>query len=192
MNILGPSWVARVVLIVVLACLYTGAVQLNNQILFAGSQIGSFQNWIFLPAGLKLLLLMLFGWRAAIALSLSIATIVLSELRTIPISVSILIGLFGGLTPYFVFVILSKLLNLSYPWNGLKFKDIVTISVFIGVVEAFIQRVGLNFIGVETWDNLLKDSVLVAIGRILGTFLFLGLAIWIKGELDKEESRSAE
>ena len=89
MSILGSSWIARAVLIVTLACLYTGAVEFNNQILFSGSQIGAFRNWVFLPAGLKLLLLMLFGWRAALALSLSIATIVLSEVHTVPLLIAI-------------------------------------------------------------------------------------------------------
>jgi hypothetical protein len=190
MSILGSSWIARAVLIVALACLYTGAVQFNNQVLFAGSQIGAFRNWVFLPAGLKLLLLMLFGWRAALALSLSIATIVLSEVHTMPVIVGILIGAFGGLTPYLAFTLLSKLLRLTYPWTGMNFKDVVIISVLIGIIEALVQRVGLSLIGIESWDNLLKDSIIVAIGRIIGTFLFMGLALWVKGELEKHESFS--
>lgn len=190
MSILGSSWIARAVLIVTLACLYTGAVEFNNQILFSGSQIGAFRNWVFLPAGLKLLLLMLFGWRAALALSLSIATIVLSEVHTVPLLIAISTGAFGGLVPYLGFILLSKMLRLTYPWNGLNFKDIVIISVLIGMLEALIQRVGLSILGIETWDNLLKDSMLVAIGRIMGTFLFMGLALWVKGQLEKHESHT--
>ena len=190
MSILGSSWIARAVLIVTLACLYTGAVEFNNQILFSGSQIGAFRNWVFLPAGLKLLLLMLFGWRAALALSLSIATIVLSEVHTVPLLIAILTGAFGGLVPYLGFMLLSKILRLTYPWNGLNFKDIVIISVLIGMLEALIQRVGLSILGIETWDNLLKDSMLVAIGRIMGTFLFMGLALWVKDQLEKHESHT--
>lgn len=190
MSILGSSWIARAVLIVTLACLYTGAVEFNNQILFSGSQIGAFRNWVFLPAGLKLLLLMLFGWRAALALSLSIATIVLSEVHTVPLLIAISTGAFGGLVPYLGFMLLSKILRLTYPWNGLNFKDIVIISVLIGMLEALIQRVGLSILGIETWDNLLKDSMLVAIGRIMGTFLFMGLALWVKDQLEKHESHT--
>lgn len=190
MSILGSSWIARAVLIVTLACLYTGAVEFNNQILFSGSQIGAFRNWVFLPAGLKLLLLMLFGWRAALALSLSIATIVLSEVHTVPLLIAISTGAFGGLIPYLGFMLLSKILRLTYPWNGLNFKDIVIISVLIGMLEALIQRVGLSILGIETWDNLLKDSMLVAIGRIMGTFLFMGLALWVKDQLEKHESHT--
>ena len=64
------------------------------------------------------------------------------------------------------------------------------ISVVIGIIEALVQRVGLSLIGIEAWDNLLKDSIIVAIGRIIGTFLFMGLALWVKAELKRHELRS--
>jgi hypothetical protein len=70
----GTSAVSRGTLVVTIACLYAGAVVVNNNLLFPWLEFDNFRNLLFLPAGLKLFLVMLFGWRAVAGIALGIAS----------------------------------------------------------------------------------------------------------------------
>jgi len=97
-SILGTSPVARGTLVIMIACLYSGAVLLNNNLLFPWLEFDNFRNLLFLPAGLKLFLVMLFGWRAVAGIGLGIAAVALGELPQMPLSSALLLGAAAGLS----------------------------------------------------------------------------------------------
>lgn len=79
--ILSSQWQARATLIFAIACFYAGCVLLNNSLLFFWAQDGStYRYWIYLPGGFRLVLIMLFGWRGLIGVTIAVAGISYSDL----------------------------------------------------------------------------------------------------------------
>ncbi|MGV0960252.1 MAG: hypothetical protein ACOYB1_10490 [Limnohabitans sp.] len=189
MHIFGPSWAAKTTLILVIACVYAGAVQLNNKLFFPWAEFDEFRYLIYIPAGIKLLLMMLFGWRAVIGISLGIATVVLGEFANMSYLSACTFGVVSGVVPYLGLIALSKISKISYPWNGLNFKTITIISIGIGSIEAVTLHLLLTFNGVEPLSHLIEDTLPSVFGRVLGTYLFMGLAVWVRNEIAKDNAR---
>lgn len=95
--VLGDGPVARGVLVITIACLYAGAVSINNNLIFSWLEFDDFRNLMFLPAGLKLFLVMLFGWRAVAGIAVGIAATALAEFPHVSMASALLLG--GGCCP---------------------------------------------------------------------------------------------
>lgn len=188
MHIFGSSWAAKITLVLAIACIYAGAIQLNNKLFFPWTEFDEFRYLIYIPAGIKLLLMMLFGWRAVVGISLGIATVVLGEFSNMSYLSACTFGTVSSVVPYLGLIALSKILKISYPWNGLNFKTIAIISIVIGSIEALTQHFLLTFNGVEPLSHLIKDTLPSVFGRVMGTYLFMGLAVWVRNEIAKDNA----
>jgi hypothetical protein len=182
---LDKHWSVRILIILCIACLYAGAVGVNNQLFFPWAEFDTLRYVFFLPAGLKLLLLMVFGWRAVIGLTLGIATIALSELTSVNYFTALAIGFVSGLSPYLGLRLVGVFFSIKFPWSGLNLKNILAISIFIGLLDALTLHLALSFSGFDKFQDLGVDLLPAAGGRIFGTLIFLGLAVRFKQSFSK-------
>ncbi len=61
-----PDWRARLALIFLIACFYAGFVLINNELLIFWAADTSYRYWFYPPAGVRLVIIMLFGWQGVV------------------------------------------------------------------------------------------------------------------------------
>ena len=184
--ILGTSLVARATLVVTIACLYAGAVVFNNNLLFPWLEFDNFRNLLFLPAGLKLFLVMLFGWRAVAGIALGIAGAALGEFPHMPMSYALLLGTAAALSTQMSLQATSRLLRVGYPWTQLGWPSLCLIALLVGCMDAAVVQWAMASLGYETFDNFWGDTLQGAFGRVVGTFTFLAVSLEVRRRLVRE------
>lgn len=185
--ILGANAVARSVLVVTIACLYAGAVLLNNNLLFPWLEFDNLRNLLFLPAGLKLFLVMLFGWRAVAGIALGISAVALSELPQMNMPSACALGTMAALSTQVALQLTSRLLRVGYPWMGLRWPSLSAMAVAVGCVDAVTLQCSLVLLGHETLDYFWSDTLQAAWGRIAGAFIFLFISLEVRQHLQSQE-----
>ena len=178
-SILGTSPVARGTLVIMIACLYSGAVLLNNNLLFPWLEFDNFRNLLFLPAGLKLFLVMLFGWRAVAGIGLGIAAVALGELPQMPPRAA-------GLSTQLGLQAMARLLKVGYPWTQLGWGSLSAIALAVGCLDAVSLQGAMTVLGLESFDNFFPETLKGVFGRIVGTFVFLAVSLEVRRHLSRQ------
>ena len=181
--ILGNSWAARFTLIAAIACLYAGAVNINNSLLFPWLEYDDFRYLLFLPEGLKLFLVMLFGWRAVAGILLGVAAVSLNEIPHLTLLNAFALGTAAALSTKLTLSISARLLGIAYPWTQLKWHSLCALAIAVGCIDALVIHMTLYSMHLDNVDNLLSDVLKGAFGRVAGTFLFLALSLEIRRRL---------
>ena len=184
--VLGTSAVARGTLVVAIACVYAGAVVFNNNLLFPWLEFDNFRNLLFLPAGLKLFLVMLFGWRAVAGIGLGIAGVALSEFQHMPMPYGLLLGAAAALSTQLSLQLMARLLRVGYPWAQLAWPSLCAIALVVGCTDAAVVQCTMALLGYETFDNFLTDTLQGAFGRVVGTFIFLAASLEVRKHLARQ------
>jgi len=178
--ILGPSWAARITLVATIACLYAGAVNINNSLLFPWLEYDDFRYLLFLPAGLKLFLVMLFGWRAVAGILIGVAAVSLNEIPQLTLVQALLLGTAASFSTQLTLTATARLLGIGYPWTRLNWISLCVLAVAVGCMDALVIHLALLGFGLDNVDNILSDVLKGAFGRVAGTFIFLALALDIR------------
>jgi len=183
--ILGTSVVARGTLVVTIACLYAGAVMVNNNLLFPWLEFDNFRNLLFLPAGLKLFLVMLFGWRAVAGIGLGIAAVALSEFPHMVMRDALLLGGAAAVSTQLSLKAMSRLLRVGYPWAQLSWPSLIAMALVVGCVDAVTIQWFMAALGHETLEGFLTETLQGAFGRIVGSFVFLAVSLEVRRQLSR-------
>ncbi len=170
----GQSWTSRALLVLSIACLYAGAIVINNQLLFGWSRFDDLQYLIFVPAGLKLLLVMLFGLRAVAGIAIGITATTLDALDQLPLLSACIIGIASSISTYIGLTLVATWRRLSYPWNGLSLGDLSLLALVVGSLDALVSDLMLVMVEREAASHVLAELPYAAFGRIVGSFLFMG------------------
>lgn len=182
-GILGSSWPARLTLIAAIACLYAGAVAINNSLLFPWLEYSNFQYLLFLPAGLKLLLVMLFNWRAVAGIAIAVTAASLNEIPYLTLSHAVVLGVSAGLSTQITLSICARMLGIGYPWSQLTWLSLCTLAIVVGSVDALVVQLTMNGLGLDTLDDMFSDVLKGMFGRVAGTFIFLAVSLDIRRRL---------
>ena len=181
--VLGDGPVARGVLVITIACLYAGAVSINNNLIFSWLEFDDFRNLMFLPAGLKLFLVMLFGWRAVAGIAVGIAATALAEFPHVSMASALLLGGAAALSTQLALALMSRLLNVGFPWAEMSWPKLCAIALVVGCLDALTVQCAMAVLGYETFENFVSDTLQGAFGRVAGTFVFLSMALEVRRRL---------
>ena len=184
--VLGPSWAARLTVVAAIASLYAGAVNINNSLLFPWLEYDDFSYLLFLPAGLKLFLVMLFGWRAVAGILLGVAAVSLNEIPALTLLPALTLGLTASMSTQLTLHACARLLGIGYPWTGLGWPSLSLLAVAVGCMDALTIHMTLYGLGLDNTDNLLSDVLQGAFGRVAGAFVFLALSLDIRRRLHND------
>lgn len=166
-----------------IACLYAGAVLLNNNLLFPWLEFDNLRNLLFLPAGLKLFLVMLFGWRAVVGIAIGIAAVALGEFPQMPILPAMALGAAAATSTQLALMLMSRLLGVGYPWTQLGWPSLCAMALVVGAVDAITVQWILTILGYETFDEFLTETLRGVFGRVVGTFIFLSVSLHLRRRL---------
>jgi hypothetical protein len=183
--ILGSSFPARFTLVSLLTVAYAGAVLINNNLLFPWAADSVYRHWIFLPAGLQLLFVMLFGWRGVLGLTFGAAAEYLSHPLGLNIPSALFVAGIDAISVWLGIEFYSVATGNRYPWAHISWKSVPVLSLVTAVLSAVGVFFAMMAAGIETSQHALRDIALFSLGDFVGASLFFVLVLLIRRELVK-------
>ena len=132
---------------------------------------------IFMPSGVRLLLLMIGGPWAASGVALGSAFLVDGQFGISNLGVTALIALVSGFGPYAALRLTQRLFGISPSLGNLAAWHLPVISLAMGIGSSVIHNLLFALLGLESWSNLPDNLLAMAMGDFLGSFLLIVLAV---------------
>jgi hypothetical protein len=144
-----------------------------NTWLFIGLEFREHVNWIFLPAAIRVLAVLLFGWKAAVGLFIGALLTANTDLAgTLPQIV--IPALLSALSPLIAVALVTHVLKLASDLQGLNFEQLAALS-FAGAGLSAATHIA--YFAVEANDvNVLWSFFPMFAGDLVGTMLVLYMA----------------
>ena len=137
-------------------------------------------NWIYLPAGLRLFLTLIFGLPGALGIALS--SFFISYLGDFPqdLTTCIGVGLISGLAPYLARIFVLTNVKISPDLSNLSLPKLAACILIYALFSAGLHQWWFAVRGLNQAGSL-NHLLVMLIGDVLGTILLVGL---IKAGLD--------
>jgi len=146
---------------------------LLNNWLFSEVYLNSFISWIFLPAAIRMLAVMINGWAGVLGLFLGAILTNLSQLHLEPINVLVLAGL-SALGPLAAVHLCTRWLKLPVDFAGLQRSQLLVFAVTGAIFNVFPHNLFFYMTGMsdDAWSGVLPMFV----GDLAGTLIVLYVA----------------
>lgn len=166
---------AKVLIVFACAVLYAYAFELNVY-LFEHVAFSQFVNWVFIPSGLKLLFVLIFLELGAIGVA---AGSIFIHYANTPEEhlFNVVTSIVSGGSPLLAQMIAKRLFGLDITLTGFNAQTLLKVSVLFAVVSPVLHQVWYFFVG--RVENLVTDTVVMAIGDWFGTVLVLATAAYV-------------
>lgn len=152
-----------------------------NDWLFDHVAISQYVSWVFLPAALRMLAVLLCGWTGVLGLFIgSFITGYYTHQFGDPSMVIVLAGL-SALAPMVAYLLCARLFGLRADLHGLTAKHLIILSVAVALVGSVMHSLHFSTIGAT--DAFGDTFVAMFVGDLIGTFAMLYAAKLIMGVL---------
>lgn len=131
-------------------------------------------NWIYLPAGLRLFLTLIFGLPGA--LGIAIASFLISYYGDFPheLSLCIGIGLISGFAPYLARYFVFSNLQLESDLSNLSFPKLIACVLIYALLSSGLHQWWFSTMALENTGSV-NHFVVMFIGDVLGSLLLISL-----------------
>lgn len=131
-------------------------------------------NWIYLPAGLRLFLTLIFGLSGA--LGIAIASFLISYFGDFPhnLTVCIGIGLISGFAPYMARIFVLNNLKLDSDLSNLSFPKLIACILIYALLSAGLHQWWFSTMNLEDAGSF-NHFIVMFIGDVLGSLLLISL-----------------
>lgn len=131
-------------------------------------------NWIYLPAGLRLFLTLIFGLPGA--LGIAVASYLISYYGVFPHDLTLCfgIGLISGFAPYLVRYFVFSNLRLESDLSNLNFPKLIACILIYSLLSADLHQWWFSTMNLEDAGSF-QHFVVMFIGDILGSLLLISL-----------------
>lgn len=154
-----------------------GAALVINELLFKPLEFAEGINWIYLPAGVRLLATLLFAEAGAIGLLLVSWIYCFFFLFPHDPLRAWVGGILASAAPYLVYLGARRWLNLKDSLTDLAAWQVLVCAVAYSVASALLHHIW--FATYEGRDNLLHSFAVMALGDLIGTALLLFFTKWV-------------
>jgi len=163
----------HVSLVLVCAVFYFFAFQLNAH-LFGDLQFSAGVNWVFIPSGLRLLLVLVLPELGAIGIVL--ASFAINYLYGAPDAhlFNIVTSAISGLTPLAARYVAIHALRVHVDLSGLTGQNLFKASLLFALLSALAHQIWYVSQGATT--DFIASTLVMALGDLLGTVLVLAMA----------------
>ena len=166
----------RIILVIAAALAYYLIFDLNK--LFFGIYEFSYGvNWIFIPSGIQLLLVLVAGIDGALGIFLGSLFIGLENYYLYSVLLTSITALISGGSPLVARKICFDFLDVDKDLRNINLKSIVQMSLIFGLISASLHQ--LWFFYNSKSDDFLTDLIVMFTGNIFGTLLVLVFATFI-------------
>ena len=137
-------------------------------------------NWIYLPAGLRLFLTLIFGLSGAIGIA--ITSFLISYFGEFPpdLTTCLGVGLISGFAPYLARIFVVSNVHISPDLSGLTLQKLMACILIYALLSAGLHQWWFSLRGLDEAGSL-NHFFVMFIGDVIGTLL---LIILIKYSLD--------
>lgn len=176
--LLGDHWVSKVTLVLSCACLYAGFKLVSNELLVPWLEFDRYRFLVYLPAGMKLVLIMVFGWLGTVGVALGVAAAALNEFQELHFVEGLAYGAASAASTMIGVKVGALLLRIEYPWTNLRAWSLVGLAVMVGALDALTVHASMVVLQLDTLDgDVAMDLIKAAFGRITGALLFIGVVV---------------
>lgn len=144
-----------------------------NAWLFSSIHLTGFISWIFLPAAIRMLAVMVGGWAGALGLFLGAIITNLGLLEFEPFNIVVLAAL-SALGPLVAVQICTRWLNLPSDLAGLQRSQLIVFALAGAILNVFPHNIYFYMTGLshDAWSGVLP----MLVGDLTGTLIVLYLA----------------
>jgi len=144
-----------------------------NAWLFSSIQLTGFISWIFLPAAIRMLAVMVGGWAGFLGLFLGAVATNLDQLKYEPFNIVALAGL-SALGPIVAVQLCTRWLHLPSDLSGLQRSQLLVFAIAGAVFITFPHNLYFYFTGLspDVWSGIVP----MLVGDIVGTLIVLYFA----------------
>ncbi|MEN9379351.1 MAG: hypothetical protein RJB15_1029 [Pseudomonadota bacterium] len=137
-------------------------------------------NWIYLPAGLRLFLTLIFGLPGAIGIAIASTLISYYGELSSDLAICIGTGLISGFAPYLARIFVFSNVKLESDLSNLNLQKLLLCIVIYALMSAGLHQYWYAIVGLENTGSVNHFAVM-AIGDVMGSILLIAL---IKSGLD--------
>ena len=187
------EWVFSLLIIGSVAIVWIALFQLNN-FLFASIGVSQYISWIFLPAAIRMLSVMLFDWVGAIGLFIG-AVVTSDPLLNNNLTNAILLAGLSALGPVVAVTLCTRWLRIPVNLEGLSPRQL-SLFALIGAICNVIPH-NLYFYFSDRMQNPLDGILPMFIGDLLGTIIILYFSALVlrfgfPGRIKKQNNQSEQ
>ena len=142
-----------------------------NKLFFASYEFSYGVNWIFIPSGIQLLLVLVAGVYGAIGIFLASVVIGLQNYYLDSVFLTLITALISGGSPLLARKICFDFLGVDKNLRNITFKLIIQMSLIFGLISASLHQVWFFYNNKS--DDVLNSLLVMFSGDIAGTMLVL-------------------
>lgn len=144
-----------------------------NDWLTAFLEVAPGVNWIYLPAGLRLFLVLIFSLSGALGITIASTLITFGRNLGEDFIAILGIGLISGFSPYLARLLVIRNLKINPDLSNLNIQ-MITISVLVfALLSTGLHQVWFVLMGIPSGS--LSNAIAMLIGDIVGALLFISL-----------------
>lgn len=151
------------------AIMWVACVSLNNHLAFEWSSLTDFRHLIFVPAGVKLALIMALGVRGALGIAVGTMAVLPSDIPALSLVQVLALSLAYAGAALAVVTALSCMTGLAIPWLGLRPWHLALFAVVVAIVTSATFNGLLAMWDVLDGAEILAASVAMVGGDLAGT-----------------------
>lgn len=175
-----PSLMRIAILGFVISAISYAALFYINAWLTSELIFGAGVNWIYLPAGLRLFLTLIFGLPGALGIAFASFLISYSGALTNDLTICIGTGLVSGFAPYLARVFVFSNIQLEPDLSNLSLQKLLICILIYALLSAGLHQFWYASQGLENTGTF-NHFLVMLIGDVLGSLLLISL---IKSSLD--------
>lgn len=153
------------------------AVFLFNEHLLPFTRFADGVNWIYLPSGLRLTLVLVFGVPAAVGIAWASTLLSAWPHGWSNLAPALMTGLISGGAPLLALLVCRRVLKVQADLAGLQARTLLLMAVIFAVISAALH---------QAWYGLMEPApdrgfqfAVMTLGDLAGTLLVLYLGYWI-------------
>lgn len=141
--------------------------------------------FIFLPAGVKLVSILIFDWRGMVGVALGTFSRLASTEFSQPVVSWLFIAFSTTLSIYLVVRVVLKLMGIERDLSNLRYYQVLMLATITSIVNGFIFAYGVGwFTTVHMSKDLFHSSFITIMGNFTGNAVFVcGLMIIMRNKL---------
>jgi hypothetical protein len=144
-----------------------------NDWLTAFLEVAPGVNWIYLPAGLRLFLVLIFGLSGALGISIASTLITFGRDLGEDIIGILGIGFISGFSPYLARLLVIRNLKINPDLSNLNIQMIAISVLVFALLSTGLHQVWFVLMGIPSGS--LSNAIAMLIGDIVGALLFISV-----------------
>lgn len=142
-----------------------------NESVFTSLLYSTGVNWIFLPAGLRLLLTLLFAEEGAIGIMIASIAIGVNHYFTNDIQTAVLSGFISGAAPYIARFIVIHKLRIKSDLTNLSLANLFRCILIFSIISPLLHQLWFYFAGYT--QNFFSSFLVMTVGDFVGSIIVI-------------------